>query len=240
MILARMIGQNDMRLPFVCFAMLGLFAWSAALSAASTAPSELPAPEGLNRCAPSDPAALAVSDMAAKLGGEFLGCFLSDKKFTPPRASKVDPIPAENAFAIGLQGQSYTMTDVENLFLKVKDQWKNFDPLDPKFKDIYIAKLNEVLKNSKSLSSPDIISIKPILISIDRPADNYYLVTSIRTYSFDVQGEHIGLTKINSSAVVLRGSRLIRLTIQRTLSDPADVAQVHLEISKWARALVQG
>lgn len=228
-----------MRPVFVYFAMLGLLTGSATSSGASAAPSALPAPEGLSSCPPGDPAALAVSGIAAKLGGETLGCFLSERKGTPLSATRAGPVPVENAFAIGLQGQAYTPKDLDNLLSNVEEQWKDFDPLDKKFKDDYISTLNNMLSQNRSPSAPNIISIKPILVSIDRLSDTYYRVTSIRTYTFEANGEHITSTKINSDAVVLRHSHLIRLTIQRTLSDPADVAQVQGEIANWAQAIAQ-
>jgi hypothetical protein len=62
-------------------------------------------------------------------------------------------------------------------------------------------------------------------------------VTSIRTYVVDLNGRRVTSTKVNSDGVALRGSQLVRLTIQRTLSDPNDVAQVESEMADWARAI---
>jgi hypothetical protein len=62
-------------------------------------------------------------------------------------------------------------------------------------------------------------------------------VVSIRSYVLDASGEQVSLTKVNASADVLRGSRLVRLTVQRVLTDSSDVAQVQSEIAEWATAV---
>jgi len=229
-----------MRLVFSYIAMLGLLAGSATSSNASSAPSPLPAPEGLSPCPPGDPAALAVSGVAAKLGGEILGCFLSGRKLMPPDATKAGADSVENAFAIALRGEIYTIADLDKLLSHVKDQWKEFKPLDGSLKGSYISELNKILTENSSLPTPGVVSIKPILVSIDRPSDKYYRVTSIRTYNLEANGERIKLTKINVDAVVLQRSHLIRLTIQRTLNVPADVMEIQSEMANWARAIAQG
>jgi hypothetical protein len=99
--------------------------------------------------------------------------------------------------------------------------------------------MNELFKENGSTSSANLISEKPLLISIDRPDAMYYIVTSIRTYFLKVNGEQVTSTRVNSDAVALRGSQLIRLTIQRTLRARADVAQVQDEVTDWARATAQ-
>jgi len=191
----------------------------------------------LRPCAPGDLVATAEAGVATKLGGEFLGCFQS--AIGVQSAAKAAQMPVEYAFAIALRSRVYTLGDLDNFLSKVKDQWKNFDPLSKDFKESYTNRLNNLIKENGPSPYPNIVSIKPILVSIERLDDIYYMVTSIRTYVLESNGKHVRLTKVNSDAVVLRNSQLIRLTIQRTLSDPADVAQVQGEIGDWARAVAK-
>jgi hypothetical protein len=199
-----------------------------------------PTPEGLRPCAPGDPVATIEARVASKLGGEFLNCFQSGRRIATPSAAKRVWMPVEYAFAIALQGQSYTLADLDNLLSKVKDQWSGFDPLSKQFKDNYTAKLNELLRCSGLNKRATIDSVKPVLVAIAPIHDKFYVVTSIRIYAFRSNGVNVETKKVNADAVVLRGSRLIRLTIQRTLSEPTDVTEVQAEIDKWAKMVAQG
>ena len=228
-----------MKLQFVALLILGPLAWSPVCADSPKGPSGFPTPEGLVACASGDKVAGAIARVAAELGGEFLGCFQSERAVEVSSTAKTALVPVEYAFAIALKGEGHTPADLDKMLSTVKEQWKDFDPLSKEFKEAYTARLNEMIKSSGLTPSPSLKSLKPVLISIDRPEVNYYSVTSIRTYSFQLSGDEIKLTKINSDAVVLRRSQLIRLTIQRTLSDPADVAQVQDEIAKWARETAQ-
>jgi hypothetical protein len=75
-----------------------------------------------------------------------------------------------------------------------------------------------------------------VLVSIERLDAKSYSVVSIRSYVFNASSGQTRTTKVNADAVVLRGSDLIRLTMQRVLSKPADVDQLRGEISQRARA----
>jgi hypothetical protein len=217
---------------------IGLMAWGPASADASDGSSGLPAPAGLMPCASASPAAGLAARLAAQLGGDFLGCFQSER--TGPATQNSASNPDEYAFAIALPGGGYTEADLDKLLSGVKAQWKGFDPLSKAFKETYTARLNGLLRRNGSPPSSSLVSVKPVLVSIDQPNDDYYLVTSIRTYVVDLGGERVAATKVTSDAVALRNAQLVRLTIQRTLSDPADVAQVQGEIADWARATAQG
>jgi hypothetical protein len=181
----------------------------------------------------------AEARVAAKLGGEFLGCFQSEQKLVAQSAAKVALMPVEYAFAIAVEGRGYTPADLDKLLSTVKEKWKGFDPLSKEYKETYTARLNDLIKGNGSTLSPTLISVKPVLVSIDQADSKYYCVTSIRTYVIELKGKQVTSTKVNSDAVVLRNSQLIRLTIQRVLSNPADVAQVQGEIADWAQATAQ-
>lgn len=198
-----------------------------------------PTPEGLRPCAPGDPVAATGAQVATKLGGEFLNCFQSNRSIAPPGAAKRVLMPVEYAFAIALQGQSYTLSDLQNLFAKVNEQWRGFNPLSKKFKDTHISKLNALLKSNESSDRPTVVSVKPVLIEIGLIHDRFFVVTSIRTYIFESNGGYVEEKKVNADAVVLLGSQLIRLTIQRTLNAPTDVTEVQAKIENWAKMVAQ-
>lgn len=218
---------------------LGVLAWGSALAATPAESGRLSTPDGFKPCAGGDPVATVEARVAAKLGGEFLGCFQSERRIAAPSAAKAAPMTVEYAFAIALQGRGYTLADLDSLLSTVKNQWKDFDPLSKQFKETYTARLNELIEANGSTPPSTIDSVKPVLVSIDRADPSYYSVTSIRTYVVNSNGGQVTLTKVNSDAVALRSSQLIRLTIQRTLTDPADVAEVEGEIADWARATAQ-
>jgi hypothetical protein len=221
---------------FASLLTLGLLAWGAA---SADTPCDFPAPPGLKPCAPGDRFALAEIRIAKTLGGEFLGCFQSGQEVMTPTAAQAVSTRGEYAFAISLRRVGFTTADLENLLATVKAQWKDFDPLSKEFKETYTARLNALIKGNGSTPSPTMISVKPVLVSIDQNDTRYYVVTSIRTYVLNLDGRQATVTKVNSDALALRGSQLIRLTIQRELRDPADVAQVQSEIEEWARATAQ-
>lgn len=236
--LGNRLGGLPLRL-FIGLLILGLLAWMPVCANASTGSSGLPIPGNLKPCAPGSPVASVEGHVAAKLGGEFLGCFQSEQEITAPSATKGVRMPVEYAFAIAVQGGGYTPADLDKLLSTVKEQWNGFNPLSKEYKETYTARLNELIKGSGLVVSPTFIAIKPELVSIDRTDSNYYSVTSIRTYVLELNGERGTLTKVNSDAVVLQNSQLIRLTIQRALSNPADVADVQGQIVDWARAIAQ-
>jgi hypothetical protein len=223
-----------MKLHFGSVLISGLLMGSAASADMPRDSSGLPTPRGLVQCPSNDPVATLEARLAAKLGGEYLGCFRSEGAMIPKGAIIAAPTPVEYAFGLAFADRHYKLADLDNLLATVKQQWKDFDPLSKEFKESYIARLNALIKSSGS--SADVVSVKPILVSIDRGARDYYAVTSIRTYVADVNGRRVTSTKVNSDAVALRGSELVRLTIQRTLSAPADVAEIQGEIADWARA----
>jgi hypothetical protein len=223
------------KLQLVGWLILGLLPWNPVSADAPALPSGIPAPKGFVPCALGDPVATAEARVAAKLGGALLGCFQSERKMMTLKAGKPAAVPVDNAFALALHGEGYTQEDLDQLLSTVRQQWKGFDPLRDKLKDAYFAWLNEVIKDGGSGASPTLIEVKPVLVSIDRPESNFYLVTSIRTYVVELNGKQVKVVKINSDAVALSRSKLIRLTVQRTLGDPADVEQVQGAIADWAR-----
>ncbi len=214
----------------------GLLAFCLAQTYAQATPIGLPAPKELSSCPPGDPVAAAEAGVAAKLGGELLGCFVSDKKTTVQGTTKSIPMSLEHAFAIRIPGGPYTSADLDELLSRITEQWKGFDPLSKDFEN-YRNRLNDLMKGVGTSPTATFSSIRPVLVSIDRLGPRSYSVVSIRSYVVDVSGEHVSATRVNGDAVVLRGSDLVRLTMQHALTDPSDVAQLQGEIAEWARAI---
>lgn len=222
-----------MKIHFGSVLTCGLLMGGVALADGLSQSAALPVPEGLKACQLNDPVAASEARVASKLGLEYLGCFRSERSEPGSR------LAAEYAFGMAVQGRAYQPADLDDLLSTVKQQWKDFDPLSKEFKESYTARLNALIKNNGSAATPNTVSVKPVLVSIDRGSGDYYTVTSIRTYVVDLNGTRVTSTKVNSDGVALRGSQLIRLTIQRTLTDPHDVTQVQNEITNWTRATAQ-
>jgi hypothetical protein len=229
------VTKPSVRLWIVGLLTLGLLASDPPHVYAQTTSSGLPAPKGLSSCAPSDPLAVVEANVAAKFGGAFLGCFKSERTITVQGATKPVLVPFEFAMAIDFPGP-YTLADLDKLLSRGIEQWKAFEPLS-KESENYTVRLNELIKGAGTSSKASVSSVKPVLVSIGRIGPKSFSVISIRSYVLDASGEQVSLTKVNASADVLHGSRLVRLTVQRVLTDPADVTEVQSEIAEWANAV---
>lgn len=227
------MAKSSVLLRVVGLLTLGLLASDPPHTHAQAPSSGLPAPKGLSSCLPGNREA-ALARIAAEFGGAILGCFQSEKRVMVQGSITPVPVPLEFAFAMDIPG-SYTSADLDRLLSRTIEKWKDFEPLSKQFEN-YTARLNELIKGAEVSPSVAVSSVKPVLVSIDRVGAKAYSVVSIRSYVLDVGGEQVSLTKVNGDAVVLRGSGLVRLTIQRVLTEPSDVAQLQSEIAEWARA----
>ena len=203
----------------------------------------VPTPKGLGSCAPSDPLAVRVTRAAAKSGGELVGCFKSEKKIW---LRDVTSLPFEVATAFDLPG-SYAWADLEKLLATGIEQWKGYEQLSEESEN-YTVRLNELIRGAGPGPFFKPSFFKPMLVSIGRIGAKSFSVVSIRSYVFDTKNliwlnavklpvmnfGQVIVRKVNGSADVLRGSRLVRLNMQRVLTDPSDVAQVQSEIAEWA------
>ncbi len=227
-----------MRIARVAGGVLGLLAGYSTFVAASAQAVVLPTPDGFQPCSPADPVAATEAHVATKIGAEFLSCFRTSEAGAGP--SEADTTrPQGYALAIALPGKAYKGQDLDALLSKVKEQWRNFDPLSAAYKETYTARLNALIRGARGSNVPAAASIKPVLVAIVTPSKNYYVVTSIRSYVWRTGRGDVEMTKVNSDAVVLRGSRLIRLTVQRKLSGAGDVEQVQTQIGNWAKAIAR-
>jgi hypothetical protein len=224
------MGRSSALLRVVGLLTLGLLASGADAQAPSAG---LPAPKGLSSCPPGNREAV-LGRVAAELGAEIVGCFQSEKRIMVQGSIMPVPMPLELAFAMELPGGPYTSADVDKLLSRTMEKWKDFQPLSKQFEN-YTLRLNELINSAEASPSVAVSSVKPVLVSIDRVGAKGYSVVQIRHYVIDVGGEQVSFMKVDGNAVVLRGSGLIRLTIQRMLTDPSDVAQLQGEIAEWAR-----
>ena len=202
----------------------------------ASASETIPAPEGLKPCSPGDPVLSVEARVATRLGGDLLGCFRSDPIVAAEPAPRVST-PTEYAFAIAVHDRDYTVADLQQLLSKVKQQWRDFEPLQGSLSDEYLLKLYDLIREQRDADNTSVKSVRPVLVKIDGEHSGYYIVTSIRTYVVEADGMSVKATKVNADAVVIRNSGLVRLTIQRTLTDPADVARAQADIDRWARSI---
>ena len=147
--------------------------------------------------------------------------------------------PTAYAFALALHDRTYSVADLHELLSKVEQQWKDFQPLDGNLSDAYVAKLNGLIKEQRNTADSRVQSVRPALVKIDKANDGYYSITSIRTYVVAAGGTNVTAIKVNADAVTVRNSKLVRLTIQRTLTEPDDVTRTEADIDRWAKSVAQ-
>ena len=215
----------------------------AALTLASAATSaqisevKLPVPNELILCEDDDPVVSAEKRVAPSVGAEYLACFTTNEKTALHGTSRTVVVPVEHAVAMSVTGGPYTREELDRLLSKVREQWKNFDPLSRQHED-YLTRLNSLIKGrSPAAHQTSIESVKPVLVSIDRMDDQSYAVVSIREYVIATDGERVRSIKANAAAMVLQGTRLVRLEIIRELHAPSDVDEVRTQIAAWSRAV---
>jgi hypothetical protein len=190
--------------------------------AALIASEGVPAPKGFDPCSPDDPVAALEKRIAPSLGMEFLDCFHSSA-------------PDEYAFVHRVIGDKFSSADVEALRTKVAAQWKDFQPLSEEFHDKYIARLNAMISGANAPPAT-FATVKPVLVSMKSLDTKSYFVVSIRSYVFNTGKGQESAERVNADAIVLRGQRIIRLTMQRRLTEVADVDDIQAEIARWAKA----
>ena len=207
-----------------------------AVASAQTNGDSLPTPNGLNLCQDDDPVVSTEKRVASAVGAEYLACFTSNEKIALHSAARTLMVPAEHAVAMSVLGGPYRREDLDALLSKVREQWKNFDPVSKQHAN-YLARLNSLIKGASTDSQQaSIESVKPVLVSIDRIDDQSYVVVSVREYAIAADGERVRSIKANAVAMVLHGARLVRLEIIRELRAPSDVEEVRTQIAAWSRA----
>jgi len=195
----------------------------------------LPWPRGLVPCKDETPIVSAEKSIAVSFRADYLACFTSNEMASVQRSSRTISIPSEYAVAVSIVGGPYDRETLDAFLSRVREQWKNFDPLGQGHAD-YIARLNTLITDLNSQVVP-IESIKPVLVSIDCIDDHSYVVVSIREYAMTVDGEQVKFIKANAVGMVLQGTRLVRLDINREFRTPSDVEDVSNQMVAWSRAV---
>jgi hypothetical protein len=222
------MNRRIVNLQLLC---LGLSMVAGTASAQSNAV-RLPIPAGLAPCDADDPVAKVVKRAAASMGAEELGCFRSEETTTIQGSAGTASVPRERAFASRMPGGPYSSADLDSLLSKVRDQWRNFDPLSTAHREDYVARINAMVEVSSGVRS-SIRSITPLLVSIEPLNSRSYVVVSIRKYA----GQRVSSTKVDGLAMALQGGHLLRMEIQRELTAAADVDDVRRQIAVWAGAV---
>jgi hypothetical protein len=174
------MGKSSVLLRVIGLLTLGLLALGPSHTYAQAPSSVLPAPKGLSSCAPGKREA-ALARVAAELGSEILGCFLSEKRVMVQGSIMPVPVNLEFAFAMDVPGGPYTSADLDRFLSRTIEKWKDFEPLNKDFEN-YPARLNELIKGAVASPSVAVSSVKPVLVSIDRVGAKAYSVVSIRSY----------------------------------------------------------
>ncbi len=217
-----------------------LFALVVVSSQAAADPTEVtvPAPGGLRPCTPQDPTSPALEHSVAKFG-EYLGCFLSEEKVVLRGSHRVATQPLKYAYAVRVPSGPYSPSDVEDLFLKVSDQWKNYQPLDKRARADYDKKINDLLGSAFPTAASGVaVSIQPpVLVSIRRIGTDAYAVVSVRQRKLTLPDDVIVSTAVDASAIALKGDSMLRLSLVREMRASADVSNVEDAITEWIRAV---
>jgi len=219
------------------FFLIAALMLASAVTSAQTGAVKVPEPKGLSACKNDDPVASAEKRIAPSAGAQFIACFASNEKVDVQGPSGTVSLPVEHAVALSVSGGPYTRPALDSLLSQVREQWKSFEPLS-KDHENYVARLNALINGGGPDAQGDSIdSIKPVLVSIDRLDEQSYGVVSIREYEITVDGKQVRSIEADAGALVLQGTRLVRLEIIRQLRAPSDVDEVRTQIAAWAHAV---
>ena len=222
---------------FICLCTMTAMANGVSAPNSRLPEASLQGPVGLAACTSDDSVAAVEKRLALQLGAQFVGCFKSQETINLRGGGAKHIVPVEYAIAMQILGGPYHPATLETLLSRVRDQWKNFKPLSKEHHE-YVAQLNAMIQGvGSNADSTQIASISPVLISIDRISPEAYVVLSVRHYVSAGETGKIISTKVNGTAMVLHGTRLLQLEILRELHDPSDVDTVRHEIQAWVEEI---
>ena len=229
-----------MRSPMLNRLAFLLFALVAVSSPAPAQPTKVsvPAPGNLRPCTAQDPTTSFVEQAISRFG-ESLGCFRSEETVVLRGTHRAAVQPLEYAYAISVPSGPYSASDIEALFLKVSDQWKDYNPLDQQARTDYDKRINDLVGESLPTAASGVaVSIEPpVLVSIRRIGTEAYAVISLRQRKLTLADDVIVSTAVDASAITLKGDRMLRLSFVRELRAPADVSNVEDAIGEWIRTV---
>jgi hypothetical protein len=221
----------------------GLLAISVSIAGSpSTITANLPSPNGLKACKSDDPMTLRLRASISRFG-DFIGCFVSTERIHLGGAPRNADVPLEYAIAIDFAPSlgPYSSSDVQAMFVKVSDQWKNYGSLDRQRHDDYEKRINELIASDRPSSSPA-VTLKlqpPTLISIERIGNESYSVISIRQRTVAMNGISLVSTSVEAAGIVLRNHSLIRVEVHRELRTASDIAVVRDGTKDWLTRLAR-
>jgi hypothetical protein len=200
---------------------------------------DLPVPRGLNTCTAEGASASGMQRMASALGGVPLGCFQSRDTAELHGSKKTYAVPVEYAFAVEMKGGPYAALDVNILMADVTDGWKGAKPLSQDTRADYERRLDGLIEKAppNGTAKPADSVNPPVLVSIEQLDAGSFAVVAVRQGPVPLNGEFFTATKVDAAAVVLRQTKLVRLSIARELRSTADVEAAREEIADWASAV---
>ena len=212
----------------------------ASTPAAMAGPKNLtvPPPRGLHQCPPDSRLSMALARIADRYGSDS-DCFVSNRRVHMKTTIKTLDVPIEFGFVYIFKGDGrapFTVTDLNALFLKAKKQWSAVSKTWPHEKKAYEKEVQGFLKDSDA-EKGNALKTKipePILVSMKRISPSAYIVVDIRRQHFALAKDTINSVQVVGDALVLKGGRLIRLTIERELRSSLDVRTLSSAIKSWA------
>jgi hypothetical protein len=223
---------------FLAVPLLALVLQSA-MAPSHAAGGDLPVPRGLNPCTADGASASGMERMASALGGLPLGCFQSRETAELHGSKKNDAAPVEYAFAVEMKGGPYAALDVDILMADVTAGWKGAKPLSEATRADYERRLDGLIEKAPPNGTPkpaDSVN-PPVLVSIEKLDAGTFAIVAVRQRQVPLSGEFFNVTQVDAAAVVLRRSKLVRLSIARELRAKADVEAAREEIADWASAV---
>lgn len=205
--------------------------------ASSIKSAAVPAPRGLHHCPPQSRLSTVLARVASRYGAESY-CFVSGHLVHVKSKLKTLDVPIEIGFAyiFGSQGQTpFTTANLDALYSKVKKQWAVVSKTWPHEKLDYEKEVNSLLKNDGAEKTNGLKTTipRPVLVSMKRISPNAYVVVNIRRQHFSMKKDTINSVQVVGDALVLKGGKLIRLTIERELRTSTDVSKLTSAIDSW-------
>ena len=205
--------------------------------ASSIQSAAVPAPRGLHQCPPQSRLSTGLARMASRYGAESY-CFVSGHLVHLKSKLKTLDVPIEFGFAyiFGSRGQtSFTTADLDALYSKAKKQWSAVSKTWPHEKSDYENEVNRLLKNDDAEKGNALKATipRPVLVSMKRISPSAYVVVNIRRQHFSMNKDAINSVQVVGDALVLKGGKLIRLTIERELRTSTDVRKLTSAIDSW-------
>jgi hypothetical protein len=220
---------------------LAFLASPSATTAQATVES-MPIPDGLSSCPSQSPLRAGLAHLALQFGAAPSGCFVSSEHVQLRGTTKTIDHALEFGYVITYAPKPsgpYTTTNIDELFSKTKQEWRDVEPLWKQTAAVYNKRVEDLVRSVSPSGAPqaDMSVEQPILVSMTRIDAASYVVVSIRKRHISSTENAFDLVNVEGAALVLKNGSLVRLSLSRTLRGPADVQTVSSTIIDWARRL---